>query len=99
VVKIKGVPPAVARRVERSARDASVSAFRVGMAISALLVGLGGVLGLAGIRNPRRKVSAEECPGGQLAGHPREATRQSPCDWHRPAPAAPPQSEPRPARA
>ena len=83
VVKVKGVPPAVARRVERSARDASVSAFRLGMAISALLVALGGVLGLVGIRNPRREVSSEECAGGQLAGAPSEAARQSPCDWHR----------------
>jgi EmrB/QacA subfamily drug resistance transporter len=61
--------------------DASVGAFRVGVAISTVLVALGGVLGLVGIRNPRRRVSAAECPGGQLAGHPREGTRQSPCDW------------------
>jgi MFS family permease len=83
VVKVKGVPAAVARQVESSARDASVSAFRLGMGIAAVLVALGGVLGLVGIRNPRRQVSAEQCPGGQLAGHPSEAARQSPSDWHR----------------
>ena len=40
-----------------------------------------GVLGLLGITNPRRRVAAADCPGGQLVGQPREATRQSPCDW------------------
>jgi EmrB/QacA subfamily drug resistance transporter len=99
VVKVKGVPPAVARGVERSARDASVSAFRVGMGISAVLVALGGVLGLAGIRNPRREVSSEECSGGQFAGSPQEAAKQSPCDWHRPEVRPPPLSGPRPVES
>jgi hypothetical protein len=58
-----------------------VGAFRVGVLISTLLVALGGVLGLLGIRNPRREVAAADCPGGQFAGHPREGARQSPCDW------------------
>jgi hypothetical protein len=35
----------------------------------------GGLLGLAGIVNPRRHVCAAECPGGQIAGAPREAAR------------------------
>ncbi len=83
VVKTTGSPPAVARRVQRSARDASVSAFRLGMGISAGLVALGGVLALVGITNPRRKVEASSCPGGQLAGVPREGAGQSPCDWGR----------------
>jgi EmrB/QacA subfamily drug resistance transporter len=63
--------PEVAAAVEA----ASVRAFRVGMGISAALVALGGVLGLAGIRNPRRDVSCEDCAGGQLAGQPLEAAR------------------------
>jgi hypothetical protein len=33
-------------------------------------VALGGTLGLAGIRNPRRQVRCADCPGGQLAGQP-----------------------------
>ncbi len=41
------------------------------------------MLGLVGIRNPRRVVEAEGCPGGQFVGVPEEATHQSPCDWHR----------------
>ena len=54
---------------------ASVHAFHVGIAIAAVLVGLGGLLGLVGIRNPRREVSCEECAGGQLEGAPLELAR------------------------
>jgi hypothetical protein len=85
-----GLPREVRARVADASEDASVSAFRVGMGISALLVALGGILGLVGIRNPERKVKSEECPGGQLAGVPREGARQSPCDWHLELPAATP---------
>jgi EmrB/QacA subfamily drug resistance transporter len=85
-LRVRGLPPAQARRVERAAEDASVSAFRLGIGIAAGFVALGGLLGLVGLRNPRRRVSAEDCAGGQLAGQPEEAARQSPCDWHRPRP-------------
>ena len=80
-----GAPPAVREEVAAAAQDASVTAFRVGIWIATVLVALGGVLGLVGIENPRRRVTAEECPGGQLAGMPNEGARQSPCDWQRQA--------------
>jgi EmrB/QacA subfamily drug resistance transporter len=51
----------------------SVDAFRIAMLICAALVAAGGVTGLLGIVNPRRTVSAEGCPGGQLAGAPEAA--------------------------
>jgi EmrB/QacA subfamily drug resistance transporter len=82
-VKVSGVPAPVARRVDAAATSASVSAFQLGMEIAATLVGLGGVLGLVGVRNARRPVEAKSCPGGQLAGVPEEGARQSPCDWER----------------
>jgi EmrB/QacA subfamily drug resistance transporter len=43
---------------------ASVHAFHVGIGVCAALVALGGVLGLAGIRNPRRDVRCEDCAQG-----------------------------------
>src|SRR4051794_36144107 len=63
--------------------QASVETFHFGAMVAAVLVALGGVLGLLGIRNPRREVAAEDCSGGQLYGVPRDASRQSPCDWGR----------------
>ena len=75
--------PATAAVVRGAQVQASVDSFRFGALIAAILVALGGVLGLAGIRNPRREVAAEGCRGGQFYGVPQEATRQSPCDWGR----------------
>jgi EmrB/QacA subfamily drug resistance transporter len=62
--------------VYRAVESASVQAFHVGIGISATLVAIGGLLGLAGIRNPRRVVRSEDCAGGQLAGQPIDTGRQ-----------------------
>jgi EmrB/QacA subfamily drug resistance transporter len=91
-VPTRDLPVALRQRVEQAAVDASVASFRLGVGIAAVLVALGGIVGLIGIQNPRRRVEAAACPGGQLAGVPEEAARQSPCDWGReklesPAPA------------
>ena len=82
-VSVDGVPADVERSVANAAEDASITSFHVGIGIATTLVALGGVLGLVGIRNPRRRVDARDCPGGQLAGVPREGARHSPCDWQR----------------
>jgi EmrB/QacA subfamily drug resistance transporter len=87
-VVVPNVPPQVRSEVAAGSREASVRAFHVAMAIATALVAMGGVLGLVGIVNPRRRVEAAECPGGQLAGMTGEAARQSPCDWQRQAEAS-----------
>ncbi len=68
------VPPARGGvAVAEAVQSASVHAFHVGIGIAASLVALGGLLGLAGIRNPRRTVRCVDCAGGQLAGQPLDA--------------------------
>jgi hypothetical protein len=81
-VPVPGAPPLVRREVSAAAENASVDAFHIGIGIATALVALGGILGLLGIVNPRRRVEARECPGGQLVGATEEGSRQSPCDWH-----------------
>ncbi|HZO37409.1 MAG TPA: DHA2 family efflux MFS transporter permease subunit [Solirubrobacteraceae bacterium] len=68
-------PARVGAQVAADVESASVHAFRVGIGISALLVGLGGLLGVAGIRNSRRVVHSEDCAGGQLVGQPCDVAR------------------------
>jgi hypothetical protein len=80
-LSVSGVPDELAASLSQAAEDSSVHAFHVGLGIAIALVTLGGVLGLVGIVNPRRRVEAADCPGGQFVGQPEDATRQSPCDW------------------
>ncbi len=80
-LRVPGLPPGEQAELTEASQDASIRAFHVGIGISTVLVALGGLLGLLGIVNPRRRVEAEDCPGGQLVGVSNEAARQSPCDW------------------
>jgi len=74
-VRAQGLEPPLRARLAEATDAASVSAFRLGMGISAVLVAGGGLLGLIGLRNPRREVKCADCPGGQLAGAPQEAAQ------------------------
>jgi MFS family permease len=65
---VRGMPSGQAHAVSLAAEAASLHSFHLGMAIAATLVAIGGLVGVAGIRNPRGQVRAEECPGGQLVG-------------------------------
>jgi EmrB/QacA subfamily drug resistance transporter len=74
-VDVSQLPPTERAPVATAVRDASVDAFHLGMGLSAALVASGGILGLVGIVNPRRKVRCEDCPGGQLVAAPLDAAR------------------------
>ena len=69
------LPAAERPRVDAAVTDASVAAFHLGIGVATVLVATGGLLGLAGIVNPRREVRSADCAGGQLAGAPRGAIR------------------------
>jgi hypothetical protein len=70
---VAGVPPEEAVAITVASGRSSLEAFRVGIGVAAGLVVLGGLIGAAGIQNPRRVVRAEHCAGGQLAGAPLDA--------------------------
>jgi EmrB/QacA subfamily drug resistance transporter len=73
------VDPAVTGvQVAEAVQTASVDAFHVGIGIATVLVAIGGALGLAGIRNPKRVVLSQDCAGGQIAGQPLDAARGEP---------------------
>jgi EmrB/QacA subfamily drug resistance transporter len=66
---VHGLPPRQAHAVTVAAKAASLHSFHLGMAVAAGLVALGGLVGAAGIRNPKREqIHAKNCGGGQLVG-------------------------------
>ncbi|HUB35448.1 MAG TPA: MFS transporter [Solirubrobacteraceae bacterium] len=65
---VKGLPPRQAHALTSAAQSASLHSFHLGLAVAALLVALGGIVGAVGIRNPRRAVQAQGCEGGALVG-------------------------------
>jgi len=61
--------PVERARVHRALQDASVEAFRLGIGIAGLLAIAGGLVSLAGLEGAhRRRVKAENCPGGAICG-------------------------------
>jgi EmrB/QacA subfamily drug resistance transporter len=74
---VHGLPPAQARALTRAAEQASLHGFHVGMAIAAVLLACGGLIGVIGIRNRHGAVTAEHCAAGQLVGTGRELAQSS----------------------
>jgi EmrB/QacA subfamily drug resistance transporter len=70
---VAGLPPREAVAITVASGQSSLQAFRVGIGVCSGLVVIGGLIGAAGIRNPRRVVRASQCSGGQLAGAPLDA--------------------------
>ena len=60
-----------------TANAESVTAFHQAVAICAVLLAAGGVLGAVGIVNPRTAIEARKCPGGQLVGAPQRAAEST----------------------
>jgi EmrB/QacA subfamily drug resistance transporter len=69
---VHALPAAQGRALSLAAEQASLHSFHVGMAIAAILLAAGGIIGAIGIRNRRGSVTAQECPAGQLVGTGRE---------------------------
>jgi EmrB/QacA subfamily drug resistance transporter len=69
---VHGLPPLQAHALSRAAEQASLHSFHLGMAVAAVLLALGGLIGAAGVRNPRGAVTAKRCSAGQLVGTGRE---------------------------
>ncbi len=87
---VHALPAPQAHAVTVAAEGASLHSFHLGMAIAAGLVALGGLVGAAGIRNPKREeIHAKNCPGGQLVG------ASSDIDWQE-LPGERPVPEPQP---
>jgi MFS family permease len=72
---VVGLPPPEGAAIAAAAEQASVDSVRLGMGITAALVAAAGLMGIA-IRNPLRPVPSSDCPGGQLAGQPKDAARR-----------------------
>jgi EmrB/QacA subfamily drug resistance transporter len=70
---VAGLPPHQAAAITVASGQSSLEAFRVGIGVASGLVIIGGLIGAAGIRDPRRVVRASQCSGGQLAGAPLDA--------------------------
>jgi EmrB/QacA subfamily drug resistance transporter len=76
LIGISAIGAIVATRLTGDAfapNQASVDAFRLAILICGVLVASGGVVAAFGIENPKRRVKAADCSGGQLAGVPRPA--------------------------
>ena len=74
---VHGLVTTQASALTRAAEQASLHSFHLGMAIAGLLVAVGGVVGVVGIRNPKSEVPAETCAGGQLVGASSAITTRS----------------------
>jgi hypothetical protein len=78
---VHGMPSSQAHAVSAAAEAASLHSFHLGMAVAAALVALGGVIGVAGIRNTqpdeKGEVRAVECAGGALVGASPEAVAET----------------------
>ena len=67
---VTGLPAEERRVVVQAVTESSVSAFHTGVGVGGALIALAGVAAGLGLRRPRRRVRASDCPGGAIVGHP-----------------------------
>jgi EmrB/QacA subfamily drug resistance transporter len=72
VLDVSAFPRSFRPAAHRALTRASVTAARLGLAASAILALLAGIISLAEIRNPARQVPAAACRGGPLFGASRD---------------------------
>jgi EmrB/QacA subfamily drug resistance transporter len=76
-IDVSSMPPSEQPAMSSAIASASTTAFHVSCIVSAVLLLAGAITAAVGIRNPRRRVRAELCPGGALAGAPRALAGQA----------------------
>jgi MFS family permease len=84
------LPPPQADRLQKSAAEASTSAFHLGILIGGILMIAGGIVAGLGIENPRRRVEAVPTRGAAAAG---ECGHSANCDCREAEPVKAPQLE------
>jgi hypothetical protein len=78
---VAGLPPREAVAISVASGQSSLEAFRVGIGVASALVVIGGLIGAAGIHNPRRVVRPSSAPVANWPAHRsrrRRATRLRP---------------------
>ena len=67
---LAGVPAGERQAISAAVTESSVAAFHTGIGVGGGLVALAGATAAVGLRQPRRRVRARDCPGGAIVGHP-----------------------------
>jgi EmrB/QacA subfamily drug resistance transporter len=68
VIDVSGFPPAQRAAARAALIDASLDGYRLALLVAAALATTSGLISLAGITNGRRRVPAQDCPGGAWCG-------------------------------
>ncbi|MDQ4072542.1 MAG: MFS transporter [Actinomycetota bacterium] len=67
---LTGVPAGERRAIAAAVTESSTAAFHTGIGVGGGAIALAGVTAAVGLRQPRRRVRARDCPGGVIVGHP-----------------------------
>lgn len=68
--ELADVPAGERPAITAAVTESSVAAFHTGLGVGGGLIALAGATAAVGMREPRRRVRARDCPGGAIVGHP-----------------------------